>query len=236
MARKTILIIEDEDRLRSYMASALEKAGYLVLEASTIKDAFDHLKNHFLDLVLLDLRLGSADGLNILKTIRRQDEHLPVIIVSSLGDCDTKVDGFSLGCDDYITKPFYIEELIGRVKRLFKRNCMRMAATVPITNQIENGPFLINIQTLSVEKNGIPIIMRRKLFDLFLFFIRHPDTVLSNEVLFNQAWQDYADLNENSLYVHIRQLRLLVEDDPSHPRFIRTVRNFGYKFTTKDDE
>jgi DNA-binding response OmpR family regulator len=235
MENSTILVIEDNGRLRKFVASSLIKAGYRVLQADSGKSAFDILKTEYLDLVLLDLRLGDMDGLEILRTIRRQDETLPIIIVSSIDDQDIKVGGFDLGCDDYITKPFYVEELLGRVKRLLKRRNFRDSLGIPATvlERIISGPFELDIKTLRVFKNGQALDMRKKLFDLFLFFVRHPDTILSNEALFNRAWDSREDMNENSLYVHIRQLRKLVEDEPAKPRYIQTIRNAGYIFSLK---
>lgn len=231
MDRHSILVVEDNDRLRRFIISNLTKAGYTVFEAESGKAAYTVLKEQYLDLILLDLRLGDLDGIEILKTIRRQDEDLPVIIVSSIVDQGVKLDGFEIGCDDYITKPFYIEELLGRVRRLLKRTRSHSGSNAGITERILSGPFTLDVKTLGVTKDGSPIPMRRKLFDLFLFFVRHPDTILSNEALFDRAWDSREGMNENSLYVHIRQLRTLIEEDPSEPRFIKTVRNAGYIYS-----
>ena len=231
MDRHSILVVEDNDRLRRFIISNLTKAGYTVFEAESGKAAYTVLKEQYLDLILLDLRLGDLDGIEILKTIRRQDEDLPVIIVSSIVDQGVKLDGFEIGCDDYITKPFYIEELLGRVRRLLKRTRSHSGSNAGITERILSGPFNLDVKTLGVTKDGSPISMRRKLFDLFLFFVRHPDTILSNEALFDRAWDSREGMNENSLYVHIRQLRTLIEEDPSEPRFIKTVRNAGYIYS-----
>ncbi len=231
MDNRTILVVEDNDRLRRYIRGTLEKVGFRVREAESGKTAYAILRSEFLDLVLLDLRLGDVDGLEILKTIRRQDEQLPVIIVSSVDDRDVKVDGFEVGCDDYVTKPFYAEELLGRVRRLLRRARPRPEGDRIVPETIASGPFTLDVSSLSVHKNGVPIQMRKKLFELFLFFVRHPDMVLTKEALFDRAWDARDGMNENSLYVHIRQLRLLIEDDPATPHFIRTVRSAGFLYS-----
>lgn len=233
MDKKSILIVEDNARLRRYMQSVLTKEGYRVIEAADEKAAYGCLRGEFLDLVLLDLRLGEADGIEILRTIRRQDEDLPVIIVSSIADRDVKVTGFELGCDDYITKPFYSEELLGRINRLLKRVRPRMEGERILEGRVFSGPFELDIESLIVTKNGTKIEMRKKLFDLFLFFVRHPDSVISKETLFDRAWSSIEKMNENNLYVHIRELRILIEEEPSKPAFITTVRNVGFMYSPK---
>lgn len=234
MKEQTILVVEDDDRLRRFVRSNLEKAGYSVEEAPSGKAALALLKERFLDLVLLDIRLGDMSGIEILKTIRRQDEALPVILVSSISDQEIKLNGLSIGCDDYVTKPFYIEELLLRVARVLARARLRPSGSLIATSPIVCGPFEIDVGSFSVKKRGSPVIMRKKLFDLFLFFVRHPDTVLSAGSLFGGAWIDSEETNENSLYVNIRELRKLVEDDPAKPCFIRTIRNAGYLFSVKE--
>jgi len=231
----TILVVEDNDRLRRFMVSSLIRAGYRVLDAADSKTAFSFLRSEAIDLVLLDLCLGDQDGMEILRTIRRQDQLLPIIIISSIEDRDTKIDGFSLGCDDYITKPFYIDELLARIRRMLVRQ-MGGQSYVPIENGLVSaGPFELDLSTLQVRKNGTIISMRRKLFDLFLFFIRHANSVLSASMLCNGAWSNPGEASENSLYVHIRHLRELIEDDPSQPKYIKTIRAAGYLFSiTKD--
>ncbi|MBI9106617.1 MAG: response regulator transcription factor [Spirochaetales bacterium] len=231
MEKKLILVIEDNGRLRRYVCSNLKKAGYSVLEADSEKAAYSLLKQQYPDLILLDLRLGDYDGIEILRTIRKQEEYLPIIIVSSIDNQDIKVDGFNIGCDDYITKPFYIEELLGRVKRLLKRSAHQNEERSAISEVIKSGPFSLDINLLSVTKNGDPIVMRKKLFDLFLFFVRHPGMVVSYELLYNRIWDSLDDRKEGSLYVHIRHLRSLIEDNPSRPHYIKTIKNVGYVYS-----
>jgi len=232
MENETILVVEDSDRLRRFIKSALTKEKYLVHEAPDVETAFRILKEECLDLVLLDLRLGERDGLDILTAIRRQDEELPVIIVSSIDDRQVKVGGFEIGCDDYITKPFYVDELLVRVRRLLKRRRPRPAGTVLPGERLESGPFMLDLQSMQVHRNGEPLVMRRKLFELFVLFVRNEGAVLTPEMLFDRAWDSREEMNENSLYVHIRHLRTLVEEDPARPRYITTIRNSGYRYSS----
>ncbi|MFP4384957.1 MAG: response regulator transcription factor [Spirochaetia bacterium] len=231
MNSEKILVVEDNNRLRKLVVTALGEEGYNVFEADSGKRAYGLLKQEYLDMVLLDIRLGDLSGIDILRTIRRQDENLPVIIISSINDRHVKVDGFDIGCDDYITKPFYIDEMLSRVKRLLKRSKKVNGSKTVITNRITSGPFELDFETFTVFKNRNPVPMRKKLFDLLYYFIDHQDIVLSNETIFTQVWEDGEDMNENSLYVHIRHLRKLIEDDPSKPKYIQTVRKLGYKYS-----
>lgn len=230
MATKKILVVEDSSKLRAYIASNLNNAGYEVAEASSGQDAFDILKNGCIDLILLDLNLGDMNGMDLLKTVRRQDALLPVIIVSSITNHDSKLTGFSTGCDDYITKPFYVDELLARIQRMLDKAAITNRPAAPLDETIHSGPFTINVGTMEVTKNGTPLILRNKLFSLFLHFLRNPGLVLSNAVLFSQVWDPSEEINENSLYVHIRQLRSIVEDNPDKPSYIKTVRNAGYRY------
>ena len=234
MDGRTILVVEDNGRLRRFVASNLEKEGFSVLEAESGKAAFSILKNNTPDLILLDLRLGDYDGIEILKTIRRQDD-IPVIIVSSIDNQNIKLDGFDLGCDDYITKPFYIDELIARVNRLLKRVEGRYTPRVTISERITSGPFIIDVNTQTVEKNNTPIKMRKKLFDLFLFFVKNPDIIITFDQLFDRLWTEESNFSESSLYVHIRHLRSLIEENPSKPKYIRTVKNSGYVYSPVEE-
>lgn len=229
-----ILVIEDVKQLADFIKQILISAGYAVVVASSAEEAYEVLHGRTFDLVLLDLRLGGEtpnSGVDILRIIRRQDAYLPVIIVSAVGDLDIKVNTFEIGCDDYITKPFAVEELLGRVRRLLKRSTAVSWPAVPIEKQLDSGPFSFNVTSLVVEKNGVVLPLRHKLFNLFLFFALHPDMILTSEYLIAADWNVGRGCGENNLYVHICQLRSVIEDDPSFPRFIHTVRKAGYRYS-----
>lgn len=231
MEKACILVVEDNTHLRNFIAKNLIKSGYKVLESATLKTAYTNLNKHLIDLVLLDLQLDKNDGMEILTIIRRQNEQLPVIIVSSNTQLDTKIQGFQIGCDDYITKPFYIEELLSRVKRILQRTISLKSTKKRISKEICSGPFVLNTQDYTLKKNGNIIPLRKKLFDLMLFFVQNPKSVLSKENLFDQGWDSFSEMNANSLYVHINELRYLIEDDKSKPVYIKNIRNVGYYYS-----
>lgn len=229
-----ILVIEDNEPVRRFIAAQLEQTGYTVREAGTGEEAFAVLRNRYLDLVLLDLKLGDVHGMEILRTIRRQNEDLPVMIVSSTQDLNVKVDGFDVGCDDYITKPFHVTELLGRIKRLLRRTARSRSGDAAedgtVVDGLTVGPFYLDLRNFTVSKYGRPLAMRKKLFDLFLHFARNPDVVVSKESLYENVWDVEDDISDNSLYVHIHQLRARIEDAPSHPVHLKTVRGLGFSF------
>lgn len=228
-----ILIIEDDAPIRILIADTLRQSGMVVHEAKDGRAAFTKLRDNLYDLVLLDLRLEDMDGMEILKTIRRQDEFIPVIIVSSVQDLRSKLGGFEIGCDDYITKPFEPAELVGRVQRILRRcnSCVdRDQLERPtIRERIEAGPFTLDIHEHQVYRHGEPVPMRKKLFDLFVILAQNPNTVISQDVLLERVWHDQSTTDKNSVYVHVHQLRNLLETDPAHPEYIQTIRSVGFK-------
>jgi len=227
----TILFIEDDERFRKFTSLALEKEGYGVVQAQDGKAALAALKTTFVDLILLDLRLPDIDGLEILKTIRRNNDSVPVIVVSAVEDLKKKVISFELGCDDYVVKPFYIEELVSRIRRILKRAALQeRIPLVSESNIFEQGHFLFDLRMYSAEQSGKGIELRRKLFELLLFFAKHPSMVIAKEVIHERVWGANVPMNENSLYVHIRQLRTVIEDDPSDPCYLKTIRKSGFCF------
>lgn len=230
-----VLVVEDDAAIRRMIVDSLQLTGVVIEEAPDGKTAFRKLRDGFYDLVLLDLKLSDVNGMEILRTIRRHDEFMPVIVVSSTQDVDTKVGGFEAGCDDYVTKPFHPSELVGRVNRILRR-CRRCSISdgperPTIDDYIVAGPFSLNLQEHQVYKEDRPIPMRKKLFDLMYLLCQNANTVVSQATLIERLWENQTDYDKNTVYVHIHQLRTLIEEDPSHPRYIQTVRGLGFRLS-----
>lgn len=224
------MIAEDQTDLRVYTRKILEVEGYTVIEASSGTRILEMLKKNYADLLLLDLNLGDMDGSEILKTIRNQGMELPVIIVSSYGQIDRKVNAFDIGCDDYITKPYIKEELLARIKRLCRKSQSRTPA--PEFNEILTaGEFEVDFRNSRVLKQGKEIVLNRKLFEIFSFFLRNEGQVISKDQLFERFWWDQADPSENTLNVHIHMLREKIEDKPRKPKYLKTKRGIGFYFS-----
>ena len=230
---KAILVVEDSERLNDFISSQLQKNGYTVTQAFNGKQAFKNLQNGYFDLVILDIKLGDIDGLQILKTIRAQDKILPVMIISSISDDETKIEGFRIGCDDYLTKPFYANDMLMRVERMIARSEIGGLQHVPVKQVMTAGPFEADVASQTIKKNGTIITMGKKYFDIMVYFMNNPNVVIPFKTLYEQVWNKEApDQNvvESNLYVNIRNLRMLVEDDASSPSFIQSVRDTGYIF------
>lgn len=227
-----ILIIEDNEYTRKMMANYLKKNGYGVYESSSGKEAKDIMKKNIIDLVTLDLNLGDMDGEQILTSLRRQNIDIPVIIVSTIEGVDRKVKNFEAGADDYLTKPFYNEELLARIKKLLSRHNYKTAPPNRLQEVIISPPFKIDLLSYQAYKNGLLLNMKKKIFNLFLFFLQNENIVLSKDQIFDRVWGASEDFNDNTITVHIHALRSLIEDDPVNPRFIRTIKGVGFIYSS----
>ncbi|HBD95327.1 MAG: hypothetical protein A2015_12760 [Spirochaetes bacterium GWF1_31_7] len=212
------------------MVKALKNANYTVIEATSGKEGISQLKNNLADLIVLDLNLGDMHGSDILRNLRKQNIYTPVIIVSTINEIDTKLDSFDNGCDDYLTKPFYMEELVARVKRTLHTNKNESAKI--FKENVTNGPFMIDLISHKIYKSDTFIEAGNKLFNLFLYFMQNPDRYLSKEQIHNQVWDSDEDFNDNTISVHIHSLRCLIENDPKKPVYLRTAKNIGFIFST----
>ena len=228
-----ILVVEDSVRLNDFIKTQLVKNDYTVTQAFNGKEAYEALKKISYDLIILDLKLGDVDGLSILKTIRLQNKQIPVMIISSISDDATKIEGFRLGCDDYLTKPFMSNEMLMRVKRMIERNEQLNLPHAPIEEIIESGIFKVNVAAQTILKNDVEIAMRKKYFDIFLYFVKHPNIAIPYRTLYEGVWNITTvedSVIESNLYVNINALRKLIEEDATNPKIITSVRHIGYMY------
>ena len=181
-----ILIVEDSEDLNNFMAKNLRNQNYEVIQCFNADDAYKQLSKNSVSLIILDLNLGNGDnGMKILHSIRIQCKMLPVIIVSSIQNEKIKIQGFKEGCDDYIIKPFYIEELILRVKRMLEKFSFSGFDKKPLNEVYSCGIFKVDTTNQTVYKMEKSIPMRKKQFDLILYFIQNPNKILSFETIFD---------------------------------------------------
>jgi len=231
--KECILLVEDSDYLNNFMASKLRGNNYDVIQCFSRQEAVKKLASNFFSLVILDLNLGEDSGMSVLQTIRRQDANLPVMIVSSINDASTKIEGFREGCDDYITKPFYIDELLMRIKRMISKYSMMGYKAKPIASVYTCGIFEINVDEGTLKKAGSLIHLRKKQFDLMLFFMKNPNKILPFSTIYQSVWNEPCP-NEKSLesnmYVNIRALRMAIEEDCKNPHHILSASKSGYIF------
>lgn len=227
-----ILLIDDDTLLRRSLAFALERTGYRVSTAATAEDGLAQIAAVQPDLVLLDIGLPGMDGLDALRQMRRHAD-LPVILVTARRRELEQVLGLELGADDYVTKPFDVEVLLARIKAVLRRyrsaDLPGAGATPPAL-----GDLLIDASAHTVQIAERPIELAPREFDLLHALAQQPGHVFTAEELLSRVWGDDFFGEPQVLYVHIRRLREKIEDDPSAPRRILTVRGVGYKLAVQE--
>lgn len=223
MINEKILIIEDELKIARFVQLELEHEGYVVDQAQDGRIGLDKaLKGNF-DLIILDVMLPSLNGMEVLRRLRQSSE-VPVIMLTAKDEVMDKVMGLDIGADDYMTKPFAIEELLARIRVTFKRK----RVSISKSNLIEIGKLKLDIDKYTVTYNNESIDLTKKEFDLLKYLMINKDIVLSRESILEKVWEyDYAG-DTNVVDVYIRYLRSKI-DDKYNEKFIHTVRGVGYQ-------
>ena len=226
----TVLLVEDEEHLRATLAYNLRKAGYEVQTAATGPEAINRFQSTAPDLVLLDVMLPGFDGFEVCRRIRRISS-APIVMLTARSDEVDTVVGLELGADDYIAKPFRMRELLARVaaalrRPLFGAGPMFAAPVAPITS----GDLFLDPATHTARRGDRPLTLKPRAFDLLRFFMEHPHQVFTREQLLQQLWDDPFVGDPRTVDVHVRWVREQIEDDPSQPQRLRTIRHVGYQF------
>jgi DNA-binding response OmpR family regulator len=222
----TVLVVDDEPIVREIVVKYLEREGFRTLEAADGDRARELLERDPPGLVVLDVMLPGTDGLELCRWIRSRS-NLPVILLTARGDEADRIVGLELGADDYVTKPFSPRELAARVRTVLRRSA-------PADTQAEHLSFEtleIDAATREVLREGRPLRLTAKEFDLLFFLARHPRRVFSRQQLMARVWGYESALDTGTVTVHIRRLREKIEPDPSRPRFLETLWGVGYRFT-----
>jgi DNA-binding response OmpR family regulator len=224
-----ILIVEDDKSIRTIVEYALRDAGFDIVSAERGDDALERVAHDRVDLVILDLMLPGMDGLEVCKRIRAE-RSMPIIILSARGEELDKVLGLELGADDYVTKPFSPRELVSRVKA----NLRRARLEPDRSELVRSGDLEIDPVARTVHRAGGEVGLTYSEFEILNKLAGSPRRVFTREELMNHLWDGsfYGDLR--SVDVHVRHLRQKIEDDPSNPALIRTVRGVGYAFGGAD--
>ncbi|KPV54435.1 hypothetical protein SE17_03770 [Kouleothrix aurantiaca] len=227
----TILIVEDEEHLRATLAYNLRKAGYAVHTAASGPEALLQFSSAAPDIVLLDVMLPGYDGFEVCRRIR-QLSGVPVLMLTARTDEIDTVVGLELGADDYIAKPFRMRELLARVAAALRRPTLGKPAEemVAYAPSLVAGDLLLNPNTYCAQRGERTLTLKPRAFELLRFFMEHPQQVFSREQLLAQLWDDPFIGDARTVDVHVRWIREQIEDDPSQPRRLRTIRNVGYQF------
>jgi two-component system alkaline phosphatase synthesis response regulator PhoP len=224
-----VLIVEDNPDLAYGLRTGLEIEGYEVQLAENGETGLERARAWRPDLVMLDLMLPGMDGYRVLKTLREGGSDVPVLILTARGEEADKVLGFRLGADDYVTKPCGVLELLARVGALLRRSRMteQRAGAGDVMERF--GAVEINPASRTVMKEGMPVGLSPKEFDLLLALVRRRGAVASRVELLREVWGHRVEVMTRTVDIHIAELRRKLEDDPSQPRHILTVWKAGYR-------
>ena len=218
----TVLIIDDEPPIRKLLRVGLGTQGYGTMEAADGKTALAML-NQRPSLILLDLGLPDIPGLELLRMLRERDERVPIVVLSSRGDENGKVEALDQGADDYITKPFGMNELLARMRAAL-RHQLQIQGERPI---FQVGELSVDLVRRVVKIADRQVNLSPKEYDLLRLLVQHAGKVLTHKFLMNELWRDLADTQY--LRVYVRQLRQKVEKTPERPEYILTETGIGYR-------
>ena len=223
----TVLVVDDEKPLRDFVRRNLEARGYKVLSAANGLEALAVFENEQIDLVILDVMMPHLDGLETARRIRK-DSQVPIIILTAMDEEADKVRAFDLGADDYLTKPFGVGELLGRIKAVLRRSHW----TEPTTSdeRITRGPIEVDMSRHEVTIHGQSADLTPIEFNLLVYLMRHAGKMLPHRDILQNVWGHEYGNEVEYLRVYIGHLRQKVEDDPLKPKYILTERGIGYRF------
>ena len=225
---KKVLILEDEENIRSFVVINLQRAGYETLEAATGNEALEVLKdNPDVDVAVLDIMLPDIDGFEVCRRIRATNKRMGIIMLTARTQEMDKITGLMTGADDYVTKPFSPAELTARLDALVRRV---RGDTVSVSELLSHGPFILNTRNRSLEKYGERIRLTQVEYAIVKLFMQHPGRALSREEILAAVWGREYEGELKIVDVNIRRLRIKLEDNPNNPSYITTVWGFGYKW------
>jgi len=225
----SILIIDDDRDLHGIIADMLEGYGYKVTSAFDAEEAFDLLSKNTFHLILLDINLPDSDGFALCEELRKVST-VPVIFASARTAENDRISGYEIGGDDYLPKPYSMKELLVHVQALLRR-------TYGFSEEekiVSFGNIQVNITSRSVTKNGAPVNLSLREFDLLAYLCEHKNQAMPKEKILTSVWGAFMTSEASTLTVHIRWLREKLEDDPADPKYIKTVYKVGYMLEVPD--
>lgn len=219
-----IFVLEDDEAIGIGLRYSLENEGYEVTLAKTVKEGVELINSSSFSLYILDLTLPDGNGYDVCKMIKAKGD-LPVIFLTAYDDEINVVTGFDLGADDYISKPFRVRELMARIKSVLRRY-----SKDNVDGIISIGNVMINTNEAKVYKNGEDIVLTAMEYRLLLTLLNNRGSILTRNKLLEEIWDVEGDfVNDNTLTVYIKRLRDKIEDNPTNPTIIKTIRGLGYQ-------
>ena len=225
---KKVLIMEDEENIRSFVVINLKRAGYDVIEAGTGHEALRKLQMYpDIGVAILDIMLPDMDGFEVCRRIRAGNKKMGIIMLTARTQEMDKVTGLMTGADDYVTKPFSPAELTARIDALYRR----MGGEIQVETEVVNhGPFSLNTRNRTIEKNGVKIKLTQVEYSILKLFMLNSGRALSREDILAAVWGREYEGELKIVDVNIRRLRIKIEDDTANPTYITTVWGLGYKW------
>ena len=224
-----ILVVDDDPTVAEVVVRYLRRDGYAVDTAGDGLAALAQVQEAPPDLVVLDLMLPGLDGLEVCRRIRASSA-LPIIMLTARAEAVNRIAGLELGADDYLAKPFSPRELVARVKAVLRRSQATAAQPDGDGEPLVAGGLVVDVRARRVERDGHPVALTAREFDLLAFLMRHPEEVFRRETLLERVW-GYTFGDTSTVTVHVRRLREKIEADPAAPAHVQTVWGVGYRFS-----
>ena len=223
-----VLVVDDEPAIRRFLRTSLSSQGYLVTECEDGRSALESLRKSPVDVLVLDLTLPDIDGFEVIRQLRERGSALPIIVLSSRTDEGGKVRALDLGADDYVTKPFGVEELLARI-RTSLRHRLQQQGERPI---FRSGYLSVDIVRRIVTVRDAPVKLSPREYDLLRLLVMHAGKVLTHRLILKEVWGGETDVRY--LRIYIRALRVKIEADPERPQHILTEQGVGYRLRAPD--
>ena len=221
-----VLVVEDEPQMRRFLRAALTSRPFRIVEASTASEAVLAATSHNPELILLDLGLPDGDGIELTRRLREWSA-VPIIVVSARGRETDKVEALDAGADDYLTKPFGLDELLARM-RVALRHAREAGASSP-EPVVEIGPLRIDLDQREVRRDGLPVRLTPTEFRLLAYLARHAGRVVTHAQILREVWGGSSSAEPHHVRVHMADLRKKIEAEPARPKFLLTELGVGYR-------
>lgn len=222
-----ILLVEDNEELAAGIRHNLELEGYDVSWVGDGREGLDAARKHRPDLLILDVMLPGLDGFQVLRALRSEQFNRPVLMLTARGEEADKVRGFQLDADQYVTKPFALLELLERVRSLLRRASRERDHVAPV---VRFGDIEVDMRARTVHRNGAPVALTPKAFELLSALLRNEGRVMSRHALLHEVWGHRGAIVTRTVDSHVSELRHKLEHDPAEPAYIKTVWKAGYRF------
>lgn len=229
---KRLLVVDDDDEIRELLEFDLAQSGYLIDSAHDGMDGLNKAVTNNYDLVLLDVMMPKMNGFDVCKNLRKAKPDVPVLLLTAKGTIGDKTQGFDCGADDYLVKPFDIQEVLLRVKALLRRNSDNTLTDSSFKQEIlKMGDIELFPESLETSVNGKKIKLTPTEFEILYCLMQHFNDSVSLAVLLDEVWGYDSDEDVRMVRVHVGGLRQKIEEDTKNPKYLHTVTNVGYKLT-----